>query len=65
MKKYGNLPELLEALDQQCDNIAFILNRVNMPGLWVGKFEKELKAARDLMKLLYVHKPKGPRDDKI
>ncbi len=33
---------LIEALDRQCDNIAFILNHMKIPEQWLEKFNKEL-----------------------
>lgn len=39
--------ELVEALDRQCDNMAFVLNRVDLHGFH-GKFDRELAQDREV-----------------
>jgi len=42
----NEIERLREALDRQCDNIAFILNRVDLPKTWFEKFDSELSEDR-------------------
>lgn len=41
--------EIVEALDRQCDNIAFILNHHQLPDQWNEKFTRELEKDRALL----------------
>ncbi len=41
--------ELIEALERQSDNMAFILNHHAMPEQWNEKFTRELEADRDIL----------------
>jgi len=42
--------DLIEALDRQCDNMAFVLNHMSVPGQWNDKFTEELEADRKILK---------------
>jgi hypothetical protein len=39
--------EVVQALERQCANMAFILNHVSVPGQWYAKFKRELEVDRD------------------
>lgn len=39
--------KLSKALFRQADNMAFILNHVDIPGPWLEKFQRELQQDRD------------------
>jgi len=41
-----NVPVLLEALNRQCDNMAFFLNRFSIPDQWYAKMMRELEEDR-------------------
>ncbi len=50
--------ELEEALERQCDNMAFILNRLDMPDQWAAKFNQELETDRvTLLRIRTARKP--------
>lgn len=50
LDQYDNdIKKLKEALSRQCDNIAFVINNMDVPGFWYGKFKTELEADRELL----------------
>lgn len=46
----ARVKELEEAVSRQCDNMAFVLNRVNIPPQWFRKFDDELAEDRAALK---------------
>lgn len=54
-----DLARLREALDRQCDNMAFVLNRVTLPDQWYCKFSNELEADRGLI----INQPRSKGDE--
>lgn len=45
----GEVERLREALDRQCDNMAFVLNKATLPDQWYCKFSNELQEARQAL----------------
>ena len=51
LESMGNtIRELLEALERQCDNMAFVLSHAPMPDQWYDKFSEELVQDRGAIK---------------
>ena len=43
------IARLREALDRQCDTVAFVLNNATLPDQWYCKFSNELERNRALI----------------
>lgn len=50
-------PSVEAAFRRQTDNLAFILNRVDLPPAWFAKFDRELAEDRQAIASLYRGKP--------
>lgn len=49
--------ELMDELERQCDNMAFVVNHATLPNQWLEKLSKELEEAREILS-----KAKGERN---